>query len=150
MIRAIQVDGLKDFQKDLRAANRDFPKQLRVAGKDAAEIVAGRTRSSYARRGGVAPKVARSVKAMGEQRGASVKIGGKRFPFALGAEFGGGKYRKGRPSPRGGYTTQFPPWRGNGLGAGYSLMPTIRASQEEIVDQYADALDAIAKRCFPD
>ena len=55
-------------------------------------------------------------------------------PFALGAEFGGGR----RPRTR-----QFPEWRGAGLGAGYFLYPTVRSLDRWIGDTYADALDAV-------
>lgn len=137
----IEVDGLKDLQRELRAVDKDFPKELRLANKGAAEIVADATRASFASRGGVAPKVAPSVKALAQQRSASVKIGGAKYPYAMGSEFGG----RGRPRTR-----QFPPWRGNGEGAGYSLYESIRAQRDKVMDSYGDALDRLTKKAFPD
>lgn len=134
----IQVDGLKELQSALRAADRDFPKQLRVANKSAADLVAEGTRSSFASRGGVAPKVAPSVKALAQQRNASVKIGGPKYPFALGSEFGSIRYK------------QFPAWKGNGPDAGYSLYETIRDKRDDVVEVYGDALDKLTARIFPD
>jgi hypothetical protein len=45
---------------------------------------------------------------------------------------------------------QFRPWRGSGSAAGYWLYPAIRAHNDEIVDEYGDAIDRITKRAFPD
>lgn len=143
----INVVGLKELQRELKHLDAEWPKELRAANKEAAEMVARRTRSSFARGPGVSPKVVPSIRALAQQRSAAVKIGGQRFPFALGAEFGGGKYRKGRPTPAGGYTTQFRPHRGK---KGYHLYPTLRASTDEVVDIYGDLVDDITRRAFPD
>jgi hypothetical protein len=132
----IEILGLRDLQRELRAADKAFPKELRAANKDAAEIVADATRASFASRGGVAPKVAASVKALAQQRSASVKIGGARFPYALGSEFGGGA----RPRTR-----QFPRFKKGG----YSLFPAIKDNREKVVDAYADAIDKLTRRAFP-
>ena len=146
----IRVDGLKEFRRELKALDAQWPKELRTANKEAADIVAEGTRSSFLSRPGVAPKVAASVKALAQQTGAAVQIGGDRWPFALGSEFGGGKFGAGRPSPRGGHTTQFPAWRGSGPGAGYSLYPTFRAKREEVIETYGRAIDRLTARAFPD
>lgn len=110
-----------------------------MASKAAAEIVAVRTQASFAGRGGSAPKVAPTVKALAQQRGASVKIGGGKSVggyVALGNEFGG----RGRST-----TKQFPPFKKSG----YSLYPTIARARDDVIDAYAKALDRITARAFP-
>lgn len=143
----IHVDGLKELQRELKSLDAEWPKELRKANKEAAEMVAARTRRSFARGTGVDPKVVPSIRALAQARSAAVKIGGQRFPFALGAEFGGGKFGKGNPTPAGGYTTQFRPHRGR---AGYHLYPTLRRSTDEVVDLYGDLIDDLTRRAFPD
>lgn len=134
MPERIEVLGLKDFQRELRRLDKAWPRELRAANRDAAEIVARGTRSSFASRPGVAPKVAASVKVLAQQRSAAVRIGGRRWPYALGSEFGSRRY------------PQFPPV----LRGGYSLYPTIKASRDEMVEEYGEAVDRLMRRAFPD
>ena len=141
----VDVEGLRLLQFELRAVDKAWPRELRAANKTAAEVVAESTRQSFSSRPGVTPKVAPSVRALAQQRNASVKIGGARFPYALGAEFGGGKYGPGNPTAAGGHTTQFPPFKKSG----YSLYPSIAATREEVVDAYAAAVDRLVARAFP-
>jgi len=136
-VEKIRVDGLKDLRRELRAVDVAFPKELRLRTKKIADGVAAGTAASFASRGGVAPKVAASVKALAQQTGAQIKIGGPRFPYALGAEFGSVQYK------------QFPPWKGSGPGAGYSLYETIRDRRQQIIDEYADMLTDLTAKAFP-
>lgn len=151
MTQSIKVEGLAQLQKELRQVDKDLPKQLRLANKSVAEFVAAAAKVKASSLGGVARKSAPSVKALAQQRNASVKIGGKKFGFAIGAEFGGGKFGKGNPKPPGGgYTTQFKPYLKLGRGgAGYFLYPTIREKSEEIIEKYGDAIDRLTKQAFP-
>lgn len=134
---AIDVVGLKDFQRELRQMDKAWAKELRVANKKAAEPIAKDTRSSFASRPGVAPKVAASVKVLAEQRSASIKIGGDKYPYAMGSEFGSIQFK------------QFPPHRGSGSEAGYSLYPSIRSNRENVINVYGDLIDEVAKAAFP-
>lgn len=133
----VKVEGLRELSKALRNVDKDLPKELQKAAKTAAEAVADKTRASFAGRGGVAPKVAPSVKALASQRAAHVRIGGSAYPYAMGAEFGSLAFK------------QFDPWRGSGPGSGYSLFPTIRAMRDEITDAFGDALADAMRRAFP-
>lgn len=150
MVEKVAVTGLNELRRELKAVDAQFPKELRKVNLEVAEKVAAGARSSYSSRGGVAPRVAGSVKALAQQARAQVRIGGPKHPYALGSEFGGGSYGPGRPTAAGGHTTQFPPWRGSGAGAGYSLYSTLRAQRTEIIDQYAIALDRLTSKAFPD
>lgn len=134
----VRVEGLADFQRELRKLNADLPKELRKANIEAAEVVAKDARQRAEGRGGVAAKSAPSIKAQGEQRRSKITIGGPKFPFALGAEFGAVEY------------PQFDPWTGSGSDAGYFFYPAIRDTREEFMDVYEDALDRLARRAFPD
>lgn len=135
--QAIKVEGLRDLQRALREIDRELPKELRRANLEAAQLIAEGTRRSFASRPGVAPKVVPSVKALAQQRSASVRIGGARFPFALGSEFGSIRFK------------QFPAWRGSAAAAGYSLYPTIRSEGPRVIEAYAAAVDRVAAKAFP-
>lgn len=145
----VTVEGLIPFQKELRAANAAFPRLLRVANKEAAEMVAEEARRNASSQGGAARKTAPSIKALAQQRNASVKIGGKAYPYALGAEFGAIVYK------------QFKPWRGNqhnmpsGISfdeqtTGYFLYPAIRAKRGEVMDAYGELVNKAMDKAFPD
>lgn len=148
----VKIVGMREFRRELKALGGDLPKSLRDLNRDIAEPIGAAARASFASRRGVAPKVARTVRVFGQQTGAAVQIGGSGLAgqVTMGAEFGGGKYRSGRPSPGGGYTSQFEPWRGNDRGAGYSLYPAVRAGTKDILDRYGDRLEQLARRAFPD
>lgn len=136
----IRVEGLREFQAELRKLDQKLPRELRVAGNEAADIVVRDAQSRARGRGGVAAKTAPSIKASSQQRGARVSLGGARFPFAMGAEFGG----RGRPT-----TQQFAPWSGSDSGAGYFFFPAIRGSRDEFMDVYETALDRLMRAAFP-
>lgn len=147
----VELAGVKSFRQELRRIDKELPKELRKVHLAAAKIVAEGTRASFASRPKVTSAVATSVKALAGQQSASVRIGGTgKAEAALGHEFGGGRFGKGRPSPAGGHTTQFPAWRGAGADAGYSLYPTLRSKTDDLVDLYGDALEEIARAAFPD
>lgn len=45
---------------------------------------------------------------------------------------------------------QFEPWTGNDRGAGRFLFPAIRANDDEIREQYGEAIDRLAAKAFPE
>lgn len=135
--QAVRIEGLAEFQRELRQVSSDLPKELKAANLLAAQFVATRARGRAEGLGSVAAKTAPSIKAAAEQRRAKVALGGGAFPFAMGAEFGG----KGRPT-----TQQFQPHRGT---QGYFLYPTIRSSRDEFVEVIARAIDQLMHRAFP-
>lgn len=152
--------SIRKLPKEAKAKLRDGSE--RIAKKVAADA-AGRARSQ----GGVAALVAPTIRS-GRSTVPVVKMGdssplpnagggwererkGKRQTIGdviWGAEFGGGKYRKGRPTRDGGYTSQFLPWRGNDTGAGYFLWPAVRGDREFIADAYEDAMADAEKAAF--
>lgn len=132
---AIEVRGLKELKKALRELGPEFQKGLRQAGKDVSIEVSKEAKGAAQSLGGVAAKSApaiRNTNLSSNLLGAGVVINGDAYPYALGAEFGGGA----RPS-----TSQFQPWRGSGPDAGYFVYPTIRRNSSKIEDRFLGALD---------
>ena len=137
MSDAVRIIGLSELRRELKAADAGFPKELQKANKKAAEIIAEGTRAAFSSMGGSAPKVAPTVKPLAQQTRAQVKVGGGSGvggDVAMGNLWGSTRFK------------QFPPH----INGGYALYPTLAARRDEIIDVYADALDDITRRAFPD
>lgn len=132
----IDVAGLSELRAALRKADAELASEVKDANVEAADLVVTRARAKAASLGGVAAKSAPSLRSARTAASAKVRLGSASAPYALGAEFGGGRSKK---------TRQFKPWRGSGGGAGYFLYPTIRGSRADIVELYAKALDRITR-----
>jgi hypothetical protein len=135
--QGVEVHGLDDFRRELRKLADDLPRELTDANFQVATLVSqdAKQRASGVSRG--ARKSAESLSAARTQAAAKVRMGGSRYPFAAGFEFGSIRY------------PQFPAWRGSGPTAGYWLYPSIRANNDRIVDMYGDLLDRITREAFP-
>ncbi len=137
MADRIEVTGLKELRRELKAVDAAFPKQLQQANKKAAELVAEGTRAAFNSMAGSAPKVAPKVAALAQQTRAQVRVGGGSgvgAEVAMGNLWGSKRFK------------QFPP----PVAGGYALYPTIAARTDEIVEAYADEIDDLLKRAFPD
>lgn len=130
----VKVTGLKELNAALKALGPDVQKELKEANFEVGDMVAGDARSIALGLGGVAAKVAPSIRATKTQAGAAVSFGGAAYPFAGGAEFGSLKYK------------QFKPWRGNGSDAGYFLYPAIRQDADQIEATYTQRIDEILSK----
>jgi hypothetical protein len=86
MMEPIRIDGLKEFQKALRAAGAEAPKQLRLAFNEAADLVSGRARGQVPRRSGAA---AGTVRSKSTRTAARVSGGSRRVPYYAWLDFGG-------------------------------------------------------------
>lgn len=93
----IQVAGLRDFQRQLKAMDAGLPKQLRLALNEASNEVIDYAQPRIPRRSGAA---AGSLKARSSQREARVGVGGRRAPYYPWLDFGGEGRVKGRPAAR--------------------------------------------------
>jgi hypothetical protein len=153
----IRVAGLREWQRDLRTLGTELPRELRQANRQAAELIVDEARARAMALGGVAAKVAPSLKAQAQSTSASVKGGGSAYPMFGGAEFGAGRDspRRRRPHERRGHpvrgTTlvgwrQFESWTGNGGDAGRFLYPAIRARQEDVIEFYADVVTRLDQK----
>lgn len=130
----VRVEGLDDLRRALKAAGDTAPRELTAASKDVATFVADDARGVAEGLGGVAAKVAPSIKGSGTTRGGSVTLGGASYPMAAGAEFGG----QGRPT-----TQQFKPHLGR---TGYFVYPTIRRDADRIESTFLEHIDDLMRK----
>ena len=91
----IEVEGLKQLVKNLKAADAELVKELKAANKEAAEVVAVAARYLVPVKTGALKK---SVRASGTQKAGSVRVGSARLPYAGPIHFGWPK-RHIRPQP---------------------------------------------------
>lgn len=127
----VVVDGLKDFQMDLRRADKeldtDFSPRLRAANKAVAELVASEARMRAPADSG---RLRASIGAGASGRSAYVKAGTPgRVPYAPVQEFG---------------------WPGHGISPQPFIYPAIAAKSEAAVDEFAESVDAIMRYVFPE
>ena len=132
--QGLRVHGLSELNRTMKALGPEVQKELKETNKSVAEFVADDARAAAHTLGGVAAKVAPSIKAKGGTTSAGVSFGGAAYPFAGGAEFGAMKYK------------QFKPWRGNSSDAGYFVYPAIRQDADRITTEYTEAIDALMRR----
>lgn len=85
-VELIRVTGLKEFNRSLRALDRDLPRGLRLAGNRAAEIVVREAKPRVPRLTG---RAAGSLKAASTRTAARVQGGGKRVAYYGWLDFGG-------------------------------------------------------------
>ncbi|HEY9418033.1 MAG TPA: HK97 gp10 family phage protein [Pseudonocardia sp.] len=93
----IQVTGLRDFQRQLRAMDAGLPRQLRLVLNEATGVVIDYAQPRIPRRTG---RAAASLKARSSQREARIAVGGRRAPYYPWLDFGGEGRIKGRPANR--------------------------------------------------
>lgn len=86
MADRVRIDGLADFNRNLRKLDTNAPKALRLALNDATDIVIDYARPRVAMLTGRARK---SIKASSTRTLARVKAGGKRAPYYPWLDFGG-------------------------------------------------------------
>jgi len=148
---AVKVDGLKDFSRELKAlGDKDLSAEFTRANVAAADLIVERARVRAAGQGRQAKAAARTLRAVKSKVRAEVVVGGVKAPWVFGSEFGA-QQNKPRRRTSGSYRgfNQFKPWRGSGANAGYWLYPTIRASADDIVDQYVPDVDELMSKAFP-
>lgn len=86
MTDAIRIEGLREFQRNLRALDSDLPKALRLALNDAANVIVDDARPRVPSRSG---RARRSVKARSTRTMSRVAGGGNRAPYYPWLDFGG-------------------------------------------------------------
>lgn len=151
----VEVKGLKDFRRELKAVSADLPKELRRLQKDIADDVASRAQGIAGGMGGVQAKAAGSIRGYATASQASVG-----FPAGgiAGAAFWGMKRRTGwYAAPRySGSPRQHPLWVGAGWEPGvrgqgpYALNDALADEADTLLERYADMIEGLASRAFPD
>lgn len=130
MVDRIQVTGLRDFQKQLKAMDAGLPKQLRLALNEASKVVIDYAGARMPTRSG---KARASLKARSSQRAARVALGGNRAPYAPWLDFGGEGRVKGRPAAR--------PF----IKSGRYVYPALDIKRDEVTGIMSNALTQLAK-----
>lgn len=124
----IEVGGLAELNRGLRALDKDAPKQLRLAFNEAAELLVDKTRPTIPTRTGAARA---SMKARSTRTSARVAVGGKRAGYFPWLDFGGEGRVKGRPAHR--------PF----LKEGRYVYPTLRRIRPDIEASLQEHLTAV-------
>jgi hypothetical protein len=91
MADPILIDGLAQFQRNLRAMDSDLPKALRIAMNQAADVVVSDAKPRVPKKTG---KAAASIKAASTRTAVRIKAGGRRAPYYPWLDFGGAVGRK--------------------------------------------------------
>jgi hypothetical protein len=130
MVAKIEVTGLRDFQRQLKAMDAGLPKQLRLALNEASTVVVDYASARMPSRSG---RARASLKARSTQRTARVALGGNRAPWAPWLDFGGEGRVKGRPAAR--------PF----IKAGRYVYPALDIKRAEITEIMSNALTQLAK-----
>lgn len=125
------VDGLRELNKALKAADVEAVNAMKAALKSIAEGVASDVRSRVPHVTGAA---AASYKARGGVKGAAIAFGGPRTAYAPWLDFGG----KLRPAGRRRGTQTRPIIKG-----GRYLYPAIADNMEDVQRKVADAISEI-------
>lgn len=123
----IKVEGLKELQRTLGRLSKDAQKEVRAVNKSAAQIVADEAASRAPVRTG---RLKRSIRALGQSRGATVKAGGARVPYAGWIEFGGRIPRAVRPFIR----------------EGRFLFPALERNRRRIEQMYLRELESVLRK----
>lgn len=158
MTDGVQIVGLADFRRDLKAVGDEWPRQLRQVNKEVADKARDYARGEATALGGVHAKAAPAIKsfATATQAKIGVTVGDRRFPMAAVATWGAKRHsgwyaaRRYRSS-----VAQHPPWVGNTYDTGvvgqgpYGINSAIAHHERELAEMYLDGLADLAARAFP-
>jgi hypothetical protein len=148
----VDVHGLPEFRRELKVLDGNWPKELRKVHKKIADEAARRSRGVAGGMGGVQGKAAGTIKGQATQKNARISTSGIGHVAFWGAKkhtgwYAGGQYRvsTGR---------QHPQWVGNswevaGPGGPYAINPALRSYMPSMLDEYAEMIDDLARRAFP-
>lgn len=123
----VEIEGLKEIQKQLRDLDPALAKELKDINLTVADMVADLARSRVPRKSG---RAASTVKAKGEQRYAVIRAGGKKAEYYPWLDFGG---------TRGDEDKQSRPF----VSEGRYIYPVVGATRSRIVNEYVIALGAL-------
>lgn len=130
MEEKIQIGGLAQLNRGLKAIDAEAPKQLRIALNEGAGLLVDRTRPKIPAVSGAAR---RSLVARSTRTSARVRVGGKRSAYFPWLDFGGEGRIKGRPSKR-----EF-------IKEGRYVYPTLREIRPEIENQLKKSITAVIR-----
>ena len=129
----IEVEGLDQFRRDLRAMGREYrnawDSEVRKIGRPIAADAKRRYRKEHPRRRGGRGSQ-RGIRSTARQGAAVLSIGSARYPYLLGQEFGSGHY------------PQFPSYDKEGR----FFFPAIIEGAAEVPERFQSAMDNINAR----
>lgn len=129
IVEPIEIEGLRQFMRNLRDLDQALPKALRLAGNEAAGYVVDDARSRMPRRSG---RGAKSVKAKSTRTAVRITEGGKAAPYVPWLDYGG------RVGPNKSVVRKFEP-------DGRYVYPAFGDNRERIDESYRNALRTIAR-----
>jgi hypothetical protein len=157
---AVNVIGLREFRRALKAVGPEWPKELSRANREIAKIGERVSQNEARGMGGVQRRAANAIKGSASAREARIQIkpsSGKRNPTAMAnVAFWGAERRTGwyRTKPEG--KRQHPVWVGNNwevadINSGpYAINAALARHLDDIVAAHRAALDRLAARAFSD
>lgn len=126
----IEIGGLAQLARGLKAVDSDAPKELRIALNSAAQLLVDHTRPEIPEVTGASR---RSLVARSTRTAARVAVGGKKAPWYPWLDFGGQGRRPGRPAPR-----EF-------LREGRYIYPTLRKIRPRIEAQLQESISTVIR-----
>lgn len=152
MAPGVEIKGLSEFRRELKAMGPEFPKELRVIHKDIADRVAADARSVASGMSRLQASAAPMIRGYATQREARVGFPGG---TKAGAAFWGMRrhsgWYAGKPGP-----PQAPKWVGAGWEPGvagqgpYAINDALARKVPDIVLRFERMIEDLAARAFPD
>lgn len=144
---AVEVEGLKEFRRALKAADASYPRELSKLHREIARLVAPRAVAAASVSSGSTRHFAGAIRASGTASSARLTVA----PAAT-AAFWGAKQRTGWNA--GNQAANQKPWVGaawdpGGAGGPYALNPAIRASLNDIDRLAGDGMEDLYRKAFP-
>lgn len=136
----IQVEGLREFRRELKKVDSALPKELRKANKQAAELIIKEARANYPAI--YTPRTGRAlgaIKPASTQTAVRVAMDGARAPYIYGQEFGSRRLKRFQRGPS----------RGGSGAPGNFFYPAIRKMRPRLIELYGKLLDDLAAKAFP-
>lgn len=157
---AVEIIGLKEFRKALKAVGPEWPRELSKANREIAKIGERVSQNEARSMGGIQRRAANAIKGSANVREARIQVkpsAGKRNPTAMArVAFWGAKKRTGwyRSKPQG--KPQHPKWVGSkwevaDLNSGpYAINAALARHLDDIVAAHRAAIDRLAAAAFSD
>ena len=133
MIEPIRIDGLRQFNRNLRRINGDLPKGLKDAGNAAAQIVVNDAKPRVPTGPGKGGHAASSIKVASTRTAVRISAGGKKYPYYPWLDFGG-SVGPGKRSKR--------PF----LKTGRYIWKAFADNKDQVQTKLADELEKLARR----
>jgi hypothetical protein len=152
---AVEVEGFREFKRELRAVDNEAPKSMRKAHRRIASYVQGKARSNAGAAGGVYAKARNQIRGNSSATEASIGVREKTVGSVAfwGAKKRTGWYKAARYEES---TRQHPEWVGNTWDVGdrlqgpYVINYTIHEELDEIVDRFGAEMDELFSQAFND